>query len=352
MTKSVHIRSAPLGAIRAFEAAARLGSFKLAAQELSVTPAAISHQLAALEDYLGTALFVRSNRLVQLTAKGQHLSEQVSASFLQLQTALAQARAVDSGDSQILVVSAAPSIAAKWLVPRLSRFHAQYPEIDLRLSSENQTHDLIKDTSIDVVLRYGKGGYEHASGSKKETQLHAEKLWEETYLFPVCSPQHFPRMATSAKKSAQHSLQSLTDLTSHTLLRLPLPPDRETGEVGERWQAWLSSLTEFKALGESEQAALLAHAKKGPYYSHEHLAIDTAKSHHGISLALDVLVIEDLLEKKLVRPFAMRSRDPYSHWLLYREQDAQRTSVQAFAQWIRDETALSLQTLSTCRSQI
>jgi DNA-binding transcriptional LysR family regulator len=98
-------------------------------------------------------------------------------------------------------------------------------------------------------------------------------------------------------------------------------------------------------------ARCLTHAKKSPFYSHEHLAIDTAKSHHGIALALDVLVIEDLLEKKLVRPLAIRSRDPYSHWLLYREQDAQRASVQAFSQWIRDEAALSLKTLSTCRSR-
>lgn len=353
MTKSIHIRSAPLGAIRAFEAAARLGSFKLAAHELSVTPAAISHQLAALEDYLGTALFVRSNRLVQLTAKGLQLSKQVSSSFTQLQTALEQASDFRR-DSQVLVVSAAPSIAAKWLVPRLSRFHAQYPEIDLRLSSENQTHDLIKDTSIDVVLRYGKGGYDQNSVGGKRTGLHAEKLWEETYLFPVCSPTNLRGATTTraTKNAAKLSLQSLTDLTTQTLLRLPLPPDRETGAVGERWQAWFSNTAEFLALSKGEQEALLAHAKKGPFYSHEHLAIDTAKSHHGICLALDVLVIEDLLEKKLVRPLPVRSRDPYSHWLLYREQDAQRASVQAFAQWIRDEAALSLQTLSTCRSRV
>jgi len=350
MTKAIHIRSAPLGAIRAFEAAARLGSFKLAAHELSVTPAAISHQLASLEDYLGTALFIRSNRLVQLTAKGQQLSEQVSASFTQLQSALEQASKLDN-DDQVLVVSAAPSIAAKWLVPRLSRFHAQYPDIDLRLSSENQTHDLIKDTSIDVVLRYGLGSYDQASQRGKKSHLHAEKLWEETYLFPACSPTTIG-LTKLTKKTAEHaSLRQLSDLCEHTLLRLPTPPDRATGLVGERWQAWLNNTAEFLALSQSEQEALLAHAKKGPFYSHEHLAIDTAKSHHGICLALDVLVIEDLLEKKLIRPLAVRSRDPYSHWLLYREQDAQRASVQAFAQWIRDEAALSLQALSTCRSR-
>ncbi|MBC3875828.1 LysR substrate-binding domain-containing protein [Undibacterium flavidum] len=357
MTRPIHIRSAPLGAIRAFEAAARLGSFKLAAQELSVTPAAISHQLAALEDYLGTSLFLRTNRLVQLTATGKILSEQVSSSFAQLQKALEQASTLPTNE-QVLVVSAAPSIAAKWLVPRLSRFHAQYPDIDLQLSSENQTHDFIKNASIDVALRYGIGGYEHDTASGKKTGLHAEKLWEETYLFPVCSPTTLLAVNGNLKSGIKgikgtktSSLQHLTDLCKQTLLRLPLPPNRETGLVGERWQAWLNSIAEFQTLSEGEQVSLLAHAKKGPFYSHEHLAIDTAKSDHGICLALDVLVIEDLLEKKLLRPLAVRSRDPYSHWLLYREQDAQRASVQAFAQWIRDEAALSLKTLSSCRSR-
>lgn len=354
MTKSIHIRSAPLGAIRAFEAAARLGSFKLAAQELSVTPAAISHQLAALEEYLGTPLFVRSNRLVQLTTKGRQFSTQVTSAFAQLQTAMQEASATDTNE-QVLVVSAAPSIAAKWLVPRLSRFHAQFPDIDLRLSSENQSHDLMNDASVDVVLRYGKGGYDQDFSGAKKTGLHAEKLWEETYLFPVCSPATLRNTQVSENiqiKSVLTRSQDLNQLRQHTLLRLPLPPNRDTGEIGERWQAWLSNTNEFHTLNQNEQAALLAHANKGPFYSHEHLAIDTAKSHHGICLALDVLVIEDLLEKKLVRPLAVRARDPYSHWLLYREKDAQKASVQAFSQWIRDEAALSLKTLASCRSQV
>lgn len=354
MTKSIHIRSAPLGAIRAFEAAARLGSFKLAAQELSVTPAAISHQLAALEEYLGTPLFVRSNRLVQLTTKGRQFSTQVTSAFARLQTAMQEASATDTNE-QVLVVSAAPSIAAKWLVPRLSRFHAQFPDIDLRLSSENQSHDLMHDASVDVVLRYGKGGYDQDFSGAKKTGLHAEKLWKETYLFPVCSPATIGTTRAGKKiqiKSALIPSQDLNQLRQHTLLRLPLPPDRDTGEIGERWQAWLHNTTEFHALNQDKQAALLAHANKGPFYSHEHLAIDTAKSHHGICLALDVLVIEDLLEKKLVRPLAVRARDPYSHWLLYREKDAQKASVQAFSQWIRDEAALSLKTLASCRSQV
>lgn len=324
MPKHVKIATAPLSALRAFEAAARHGSFKLAAGELSVTPAAISHQLAHLEDYLACPLFIRKNRFVQLTPAGETLAKHVSASFLQLQLAMTQAAASEASNTS-LVVSSAPSLAVKWLVPRLHRFHAKHPEIDIRLSSENQQHDLIRDSSVDIVLRYGKGNY---------TGVHAERIWEKTFVFPVCSPN------TLAK--AKPPIHQLKDLHNQTLLRLPLPPHQTTGVVGERWQAWLD------ALAYPEQS-LYQTAAKGPFYSHEHLAIDTAKSGHGFSLALDVLVIEDLLAKQLVRPFTEQIQDPYSHWLIYREKDKNKNNVKAFAEWIRQEARLTEETLSTCR---
>lgn len=327
MTKQIKISSVPLAALRAFEAAARHGSFKLAAQELSVTPAAVSHQLATLEAYLGSALFTRSNRLVQLTPLGLTLAQQVSKAFDGLQKAL-QAAASHAKPANTLVVSAAPSLAAKWLVPRLHRFHALHPDIDLRLSSENQKHDLIQDASIDVVLRYGKGNY---SG------LHAEKLWDQTYVFPVCSP--------ATRDRAQPPLRELSDLANQTLLRLPLPPDQITNEVGERWQAWLSELG-------CQDEQLYRQVARGPFYSHEHLAIDTARSGHGISLAVDILVIEDLLSRQLVRPLAMQCPDPYAHWLLHRYEDVHKPAVQAFCNWIRAEAQASRKTLQSCRSHL
>lgn len=324
MLRPPHLRSTPFAALRAFEAAARLGSFKKAAHELAVTPAAISHQLAALEDYLGTPLFIRSNRLVELTATGKKLSEQVTASFSQLQQALVQASTSEAED-RVLVVSSAPSIAAKWLVPRLGRFYEQHPDIDLRLSSENQTHDLIKDASIDIVLRYGKADY---------TGLHVEKLWEETQIFPVCSPQTW--------QVAGSPMMTLADLANQTLLRLPLPPDRETGFVGERWQHWLDAL-------DCKDVTIRKQLAKGPFYSHEHLAIDTAKSGHGICLTLDVLVIEELMSGQLIRPIALSHRDPYSHCMLYREQDARKPKILAFANWLKAEASDSLEKLKTYR---
>ncbi|WMW81539.1 LysR substrate-binding domain-containing protein [Undibacterium cyanobacteriorum] len=332
---SPSLRTAPFAALRAFEAAARFGSFKLAAEELSVTPAAISHQISALEDYLGITLFTRSNRLVELTRTGQELAREVNASFKRLQSALERASG-QSSDNKVLIVSAAPSIAAKWLVPRLNRFHAHHPDIDLRLSSENQTHDLINDKQVDIVIRYGLGEYEH------EEQLHIERLWQQTALFPVCSPH-----LASSKKHLK--LNSLIDLQQHSLLRLPLPPDRQTGKIGERWNAWIKAIAESDHLSTRQRNALLKQADKGPYYSHEHLAIEMAKSGHGIALALDVLVIEDLLNGHLIRPISQSCRDPYAHFLIYRMSDQRKQKIRAFAEWVRAEAELSRQTLQQCR---
>ena len=335
MTKAPHIRTTPFAALRAFEAAARLGSFKLAAEELSVTPAAISHQISALEDYLGVTLFVRSNRLVVLSKVGQELAREVGASFKRLQTALVRASGHHT-DDKVLIVSAAPSIAAKWLVPRLNRFHALHPEIDLRLSSENQTHDLIKEHQVDVVIRYGQGGY------GEDDQLLVERLWDETYLFPVCSPHLIHKTKSS-------TLKNLTDLKRHSLLRLPLPPDRRTGQVGERWHAWFKAIAPTEKLANKKLNVMLEHVEKGPFYSHEHLAIEMAKSGHGIALALDVLVIEDLLAGSLIRPLPQSCRDPYGHFLIHRKADSKKLKVRAFAKWLREEAETSKLTLAQCR---
>ena len=337
MSKPPSIRTAPFAALRAFEAAARLGSFKLAAEELSVTPAAVSHQITALEEYLGVTLFIRSNRLVELSKTGQELAREVSTAFKRLQTALVKASG-HQDDDKVLIVSAAPSIAAKWLVPRLNRFHALHPEIDLRLSSENQTHDLIKDHNIDVVIRYGQGGYE-------DDQLCVERLWDETYLFPVCSPQ----LVQKNKATKTQNFDALDILKQHSLLRLPLPPDRHTGHVGERWQAWLHAVAKAENLTNKSLNTLLKHAEKGPFYSHEHLALEMTKSGHGIALALDVLVIEDLLAGSLIRPLPQRCRDPYAHYLIHRQSDSKKHKIRAFVQWIQKETAASKHTLAQCR---
>jgi len=150
--------SLPLPAVRAFEAAARLGGMKAAAAELGVTPAAVSHQIKALERYLGAALFERRHRAVAPTAAGLRLAAAARNAFDGLRGALdALSDAGLIAGPATLTISAAPSLAAKWLAPRLHRFQAARPDIALRLSSDEALDDPGGDRRIDVALRYGPG---------------------------------------------------------------------------------------------------------------------------------------------------------------------------------------------------
>src|SRR5438270_7496589 len=146
----------PLSALRAFEAAARLMSFSKAADELNVTPAAISHQIHALEEDLGIRLFHRLNRSIELTASARVLLPGLSDAFAGIQASVRRLRA--HNDTGTLTVTASPSIAAKWLVPRLHRFQEQNPAIDVRISTTDTMVDLTRG-DFDLGIRYGTGRY-------------------------------------------------------------------------------------------------------------------------------------------------------------------------------------------------
>src|SRR5205085_245971 len=146
----------PLSALRAFEAAARLLSFSKAADELHVTPAAISHQIHGLEQDLGVRLFHRRNRAVEPTPSARVLLPGLSEGFAAIQGAVRRLRA--HNQTGTLTVTASPSFAAKWLVLRLHRFQAQWPEIDVRISATDEVVDLTKD-DFDLAIRYGTGRY-------------------------------------------------------------------------------------------------------------------------------------------------------------------------------------------------
>lgn len=147
----------PLSGLRAFEAAARLLSFKQAALELAVTPTAISHQIRNLERRLGFALFERRPRRLALTAKGAQLFEQVHGALQDIAQTLARLRPVPSAGT--LTVTTTHSFAALWLVPRLGRFYDAYPGFQVRLETTAEVVDLRQDASVDVAVRYGGGPY-------------------------------------------------------------------------------------------------------------------------------------------------------------------------------------------------
>src|SRR6201996_2001590 len=165
----------PLSALRAFEAAARLQSFSKAADELSVTPAAISHQIAALEADLGVSLFNRRNRAVELTASARVLLPGLTEAFAGIQSSVRRLRA--HNDTGTLTVTASPSIAGKWLGLRLPRFQEQHPEVDVRISATDEVVDLTRG-DFDIAIRYGRGIY---------PGLDVDLLFTNE-VFPACSP--------------------------------------------------------------------------------------------------------------------------------------------------------------------
>ena len=165
----------PLGALRAFEAAARHKSFSKAAEELHVTPAAISHQIHALEADLGVRLFHRMNRQIELTASGRLLLPGLSEAFAGIQSSVRRLRA--HNETGTLTVTASPSFVAKWLVLRLHRFQEKIPAVDVRISATDEVVDLTTG-DFDIAIRYGTGKY---------PGLDVELLFTNE-VFPACSP--------------------------------------------------------------------------------------------------------------------------------------------------------------------
>jgi len=296
-------RLPPLNALRAFEAAARHLSFKTAAEELHITPAAISQQVRALEDHVGRPLFRRITRGLVLTEAGAAAAPLLTEGLDRLAAGAARMR--DVPHSRILTVSVAPSLAAKWLVPRLDRFRAAHPDVDIRLDATNELVTFQGD-GVDVALRFGSGSYRG---------LHAERLLAET-VFPVCSPQLLDRGP---------ALVTPGDLAAHTLLHIQWAMESETAP---NWQMWL------RAAGVDQ-----VDPSRGPRFSHDSMAVQAAIEGHGVALAVSTLVSDDLAAGRLVRPFPPTTSEEtaFGYFLVHPEDKAADPRVQAFRNWVTAE---------------
>ena len=292
-------RYLPLNALRTFEAAARQLSFTFAAEELSVTQSAVSHQIRTLETALGTPLFRRLPRGLLLTDAGQTLLPVVRNAFDELTAALDRLKTADQGGT--LTVSVMPSFAAKWLVPRLSRFHAAYPAIDLRISANERLADLARD-SIDVAVRFGDGAW---SG------LRCERMFGES-VTPMCTP------------ALARTLAGPRDLARVTLLHEEMLP---LGRFPD-WASWL------RAAGVTG-----VDASRGPRFSHTHLMLQAAIDGHGVALGQTLLAADDLAAGRLVEPFSLRLATGFSYWLVSLPAAAESPKIGAFRAWIEAETA-------------
>ena len=252
-------RLPPLATLRAFEAAARLGSFSRAAEEISVTHSAVSHQVRALERALGTPLFQRNGKRVSLTEAGRHLASRVGAALREIADAANVVRRRDRG--RALTVSTLPSFAARWLMPRLGRFMEQHPEIDVNLHTSVALVDLERD-EVDLAIRFGKGDW---------PGLEAQKFMDDE-LFPVASPS-FNRGRLPRRPA---------ELAKFRLMR----------SDDEFWTPW------FQAAGVRG-----IEEPQSPVFSDSALLMQAAVNGQGIALARRSIAEDDLRAKRLVRVF-------------------------------------------------
>lgn len=291
----------PLNALRAFEAAARHLSLTKAAAELHVTPAAISHQVKALEQWLGVPLFRRLNRAILLTDAGQSCLRGLREGFERLGEAVETVRV--HAATGPLTVSVAPSFASKWLVPRLDGFRRAHPHIDVRIDASTALADFARD-DIDVAIRYGRGQY---------PGLRVERLLTEE-VFPVCSPR---------LRRGPHPLRQPADLRWHTLLHSEAMIQDSSWPT---WQMWLL------AAGVSE-----VDAARGHRFTTSSMAIEAAIDAQGVALASSVLAADDLKARRLVRPFAMSLAREFGYFVVCPEASASRPKVAAFRSWVLEE---------------
>jgi len=294
-----------LASLRTFEAAGRHLSFTKAADELHVTPAAVSAQVRALEEQLGVRLFWRTSRTVRLTGAGETLLDAVSEALAVIARAVDRIAGADRG--RTLVVSTGLSFAAKWLVPRLGRFRRLHPEVDVRLDVTDQLADFAREEA-DVAIRFGAGIY---------PGMRADRLFEDE-LFPVCSPELL---------EGAEPLRQPGDLRHHTLIHLDW---QAQGETWPDWRMWLL------AAGVEE-----VDATQGIHFRQTTFVIQAAVDGQGVALGSTSLVADDLAAGRLVRPFNLALKGPpqFAYRVVSPRATADRPLVKAFREWVLAEVA-------------
>lgn len=294
----------PLNALRTFEAAARLLSFKAAAEELRVTPASVSNQIRQLESDWGCPLFVRKTRQVQLTDAGRELAQACQVAFHTLQAAIER---IAPAASLPVSLAVGPLFGSRFLVPRLAEFRAAHPDIALSLH-HGQHITQAQQLNTDIAIDWG-AGETGVNNAGDWTGLRAQRLLEVTYA-PVMSP------ALAAQVPA---IQSVADLAGLPLLHQQNRDD---------WNAWF---------------ALCGHPKPMPkretVMADSNMAMQAALDGHGVALGPLPMVQADLLTGRLVCPFAQRLRPAQAYFLITQPQVRERPAVAAVCAWLLQQAA-------------
>jgi len=282
-----------LNGLRAFEAAARHLSFTLAAAELNVTQTAISHQIKRLEEELGIRLFVRQNRALALTGEARDYLPGVRAAFNDLR--LATDRLLRRDDDKVLTVSTLASLAAKWLLPRLTDFQEAHPGIDVRITTSASFVDFQRD-NVDAAIRYGRGQW---------PGLRADWLMADE-LFPVCSP---------ALVKGDKPLRCPEDLKDHVLLHTNNSDD---------WRLWLTA------------AGLSARISRQPGITFDmtFMTVQAAIDGIGVAMGRTSYVQDDIAKGRLVVPFRIALPADAGFYLVSPDGRRDAPKLAAFRQWV------------------
>ena len=278
-------------ALRTFEAAARLGSFKRAAEDLSVTPAAVSHQIRTLEKLIGTALFVRNTRAVELTTQGERLAPALHSAFLLIRDAVEDIQAAET----VLTVSTTPAFATLRLVPRLPDFYARHPGVSVQIEASTAAVDLRRDRRVDVAIRYGVGPYEG---------LHAVPLMGEQFGV-YCAPAAVDRFSDPCVSPL---------FETHW---------REKVLQDVSWAHWLA-------------AAGLDPSAAGPRvtsFPEEHYVLQAAIAGQGLALASSILAQDFVLAGLLVLLHPETALAGSGYTLLCMSDRVQATKTRRFLEW-------------------
>jgi len=291
----------PLNALRAFEAIARHLSFAKAADELHVTPAALSHQIRALEQQLGLELFHRRTRAIELTEAGELIYPGLRAGFESVRNAIGQLDRTREGN--VLVISATPGLVAKWLMPRLWRFLHAHPDIDARVAATMKLADFASD-GVDVAIRMSTGNH---------PDLHVEKLIEDS-LLPVCSP-----------RLVEQGLKSVADLARFPLIHHDIPMSMR---APPRWADWLAVA-----------GAQGIDATRGLRVNVADHALDAAVAGAGVSLSFKLIASDDVHSGRLVSPFGPELPLAVGYFFVCPKGHETRPKVRAFHDWLYAEMA-------------
>lgn len=282
-----------LASLRAFAAAGRLQSLRDAARELRVTASAVSHHVRTVEEWLNMPLFVRSARQVRLTEAGRRLSDRLNRAFAELNQALVDARG--EAGSSVIRVSALPLFTSAYLIPRLARFEARFPDISIEIETSHRVVDFDSE-AVDLAIR---------NTGRPTPGLTAHKLMD-LRTAPLCAPD----LATE--------LRSPKDLERATLIHIASRP--------RGWADWLAAQG---LQGVEGRASVMVDTLPA--------ALDLAAHGRGVALGMTPIVWDAPQMEKLVVPFASVPVSAGAYFLVHRRQDRTHETVQAFVRWLRQE---------------